>query len=106
MGTVLARQAQGTPEPVALPPCRKPSWPSFLAYVEAQLGGWSDLLGLLLFKWPSSVACAVLALIASLSFGALSFLRVALLSHVRGMDFSAGLMLPKTSVSVHISHFG
>lgn len=106
VGTVLAKQAQGVPAPVALPPSQAVLLTLFLAQVEAQLERWSDLLGLLLFKCPSSVVCAVIALITSLSSRALSFLWVALLSHAWGMDFSAGLLLPKISVSVHISHFG
>lgn len=79
---MLAKQAQGTLWPVAQSPCRQPSWPSFLAQVEAQLEGWSDLLGPLLFKCPSSVVCAVIALITSLPLRALSFLWVTLVSLV------------------------
>lgn len=45
VGTVLAKQAQGVPGPVALSPSQAASWPSFLAQVEAQLERWSDLLG-------------------------------------------------------------
>lgn len=62
---------------------------------------WASLL----FKCPSSLVRAVIGLIASLSFKALSFLWAAFLSHLWRMDFSAGLMLPKISISVHISHF-
>lgn len=49
-GIVLAKQAQEFQVQWLCHPHRQPSWPSFLAQVEAQLERWSDLLGPLLFN--------------------------------------------------------
>lgn len=50
VGIVLAKQAQEFQVQWLCHPHRQPSWPSFLAQVEAQLERWSDLLGPLLFN--------------------------------------------------------
>lgn len=69
MGTVLAKQAQAAMASGSAPPTDSPlglvSWHRLRHSMKE---GWSDLLRPLLFKCPSSVVCAVIALITSLPF--------------------------------------